>query len=294
VRRLSPFVLALLLAGCSVAAAPPASFVGSPSPSASAPTGHAPAHAFSVATRTFSFHRGERPLETTVFYPKNGAGPFPVVVFGHGFGGAPSAYSALLKRWAAAGFVVAAPAFPHTAGGVPKPDLLDVVNQPADVGAVLSALTALPASDSLRKILDPSRAAAAGHSAGAITAFGVFTDDGPEGRDKRFRSGIVLAGNSLNVGSTFSGAAAPMLFVHCADDPVVPYWTALGAYESVPWPRAMLRLPGKEHSAPYESKADKQFAVVAAATVDFLRWSLYDDGPARLRLLAVHGLDSQL
>lgn len=284
-RRLA-IALTLLLAGCG--ASPPVSFVdASPSPSASVAAGHAPTRTFAVATRSLSLHRGERPLKTTVYYPKNSAGPFPVVVFGHGFGGTPTAYAALLKRWASAGFVVAAPAFPHTAWGVAKPDLLDVVNQPADVGSVLSGLVDLPPSDTLRKILDPSRAAVAGHSAGAITALGVFTDDGPEQRDKRFSAGIVLAGNAIGVGTTFSGASAPMLFVHAAEDPVVPFWTARGAYDAVPWPRALLSLSGEEHTAPYLSKSDKQYAVVAAATVDFLRWSLYNDDAARTRLLAL-------
>jgi dienelactone hydrolase len=296
VRRLAPAVLlagSLLLTGCGTTT--PASFVEpSPSPSASVATGHAPTRTFAVATRTLDFHRGERPLETTVYYPKNAAGPFPVVVFGHGFGGTPAAYSALLQRWASAGFVVAAPAFPHTSWGVKKPDLLDVVNQPADVGSVLSGLSALPPSDGLRKIIDPSRAAVAGHSAGAITALGVFTDDGPEKRDKRFSAGIVLAGNSIGVGTTFSGASAPLLFVHAADDPVVPYWTGLGAYDAVPWPRAMVKLTGQEHTAPYLSKSDKQFRVVAAATVDFLRWSLYNDAAAHDRLVALPNLDAHL
>jgi dienelactone hydrolase len=290
-------VLAGVLAGCDVSP-PPVSFVTSPSPapspSASVSIGHAPARTFSVATKTLKFHRGNRPLTTTVYYPRNAAGPFPVVIFGHGFGGTPSAYAALLKRWAAGGFVVAAPAFPHSAWGVAKPDLLDVPNQPADVGAVLSSLIALPASDALRKILDPSRAAAAGHSAGAITAYGVFTDDGPEGRDERFRSGIVLAGNSIGVGTAFSGPPASLLFIHEADDPVVPYWTALGAYDSVPWPRAMLQLAGRDHTAPYLSPEDKRFAVVASATTDFLRWTLYGDSAARARLLAVRGIDAHL
>lgn len=293
--RRPALALVLLLAGCGSAVTPVSLVVSpSPAPSASTVVGHAPARTFAVGTRVVDFHRGERPLATTVYYPKNAAGPFPVVVFGHGFGGAPTAYSALLKRWAAAGFVVAAPAFPSTSWGVAKPDLLDVVNQPADVGAVLSGLTSLASADSLRKIIDPSRAAVAGHSAGAITALGVFTDDGPEKRDKRFSAGIVLAGNSIGVGTTFSGTPAPLLFVHAAGDPVVPYWTGLGAYDAVPWPRAMLKLTGQEHTAPYLSKSDKQFAVVAGATVDFLRWSLYDDPAARARLIGVAGLDSHL
>jgi fermentation-respiration switch protein FrsA (DUF1100 family) len=289
-RRILPLVLVCAIAGCG-STVTSTSRAASPSPSPSVAVGHAPTHTYGVATRTLKVHRGGRPLPTTVYYPKNSSGRFPVVVFGHGFGGAPAGYAELLKRWAAAGFVVAAPAFPHTAWGVANPDLMDVVNQPADVGAVLSAL---PSDDVLGKIVDVSRAAAAGHSAGAITALGVFTDDGPEGRDKRFRAGIVLAGNSLGVGSTFSGVAAPMLFVHTADDPVVPFWTGLGAYDAVPWPRALLKLTGSEHTAPYVSRWDKQFAVVAAATVDFLRWALYADPAARDRLAAVRGIDDHL
>jgi fermentation-respiration switch protein FrsA (DUF1100 family) len=104
----------------------------------------------------------------------------------------------------------------------------------------------------------------------------------------------VLAGNAIGVGSAFSGTAAPLLFVHAADDPVVPFWTGLGAYDAVPWPRALLKLTGQEHTAPYLSKSDKQFAVVASATVDFLRWSLYSDAAARTRLLAIHNLDAHL
>lgn len=293
--RRSARALALLLASCSAAcsaATAPAALVPSPSPVAVAGTGHAPTRSFAVATRTLDLHRGNRSLPTTVYYPKNAAGPFPVVVFGHGFGSLPSAYATLLKRWASAGFVVAAPAYPNTRLGAAKPDLLDLVRQPADDGAVLSGLTALPGSDALGKIVDPSRAAAAGHSAGAMTALGVFTDDGPVQRDKRFRSGVILAGNNFNVGSAFTGTPAPMLFVNAADDPVVPYWTGQAAYDLVPWPRAMLKLAGKEHSAPFMSKSDPQYPVVAGSTVDFLRWTLYGDAAALVRLKAVPGIDA--
>lgn len=293
-RRLAFAVaVALLPAGCG-SASPATTMVVSPSPSVSVASGHAPTRTFTVGTSVYDFQRGKRPLTTIVYYPNNAPGPFPIVLFAHGFGGTPEAYSALLKRWASAGFVVAAPTFPHTSWGVAKPDLLDVVNQPADISAVLSSLVGLPESDGLRPLIDPSRAAVAGHSAGAITALGEFTADGPVKRDKRFIAGIVLAGNALGIGSTFSGTAAPLLFVHAADDQIVPFWTGLGAYNAVPWPRAMLKLTGNEHTDPYLAKSDKQFAVVANATMDFLRWSLYSDATARTRLLEVRGLDAHL
>ena len=71
----------------------------------------------------------DRSLVTTIFYPARGTvgpdpvadapadrsdGPYPLVVFAHGLGGSPAAYQGLLAEWAAAGYVVAAPAFPKT------------------------------------------------------------------------------------------------------------------------------------------------------------------------------------
>ncbi|MCP2325333.1 dienelactone hydrolase [Hamadaea flava] len=288
-------LLVLLLAGCSavtpveapVAVSPAAPTAIAPSPAAA---GHAPAKSFAVATRTLRFQRGDRKLPTTVYYPKS-SGHFPVVVFGHGLTGSPTGYAELLRRWAAAGFVIAAPAFPHTSAGAAKVDVMDVLNQPADVSAVLDGLTALPGSDPLRKILDLKAVAAAGHSAGGITTVGVFS---AQPRDPRFTAGIVLAGNSLGVGQTFTGTPAPILFVHADKDPVVPAYTDRAVFDALPWPRAFLRLSGDGHSSPYVSRRDSQFGVVASTTVDFLRWALYRDSSARARLLRVRGLDAHL
>jgi predicted dienelactone hydrolase len=65
-----------------------------------------------------------------------------VVVFGHGIQSGPSAYGDLLRAWAPAGFVVAAPVFPLTGVDV-QPVYLDVLNQPADISFVLTQVLAL-------------------------------------------------------------------------------------------------------------------------------------------------------
>ena len=65
-----------------------------------------------------------------------------MVVFSHGLDGRPDDYQVLLTRWAAAGFVVAAPTFPHTGRGSDG-NMLDVLNQPADVSYVLTQVLAL-------------------------------------------------------------------------------------------------------------------------------------------------------
>src|SRR6266540_1937027 len=257
-----------------------------PAPGTQAPpqsTAAAPATPFAVGVRRETFTRaGSRTLPTTIWYPaKDGQpapGRFPVVLFSHGLGGAPDDYAALLRRWAAAGFVVAAPAYPKTHRGVRDPDITDVVNQPADASYVLSRLLDGP----LRASLDAKHLAAAGHSAGGITTVGLFTSS----RDNRLAAGVVLAGNALGVGLNFTGPSAPLLFVHGEADGVVPYSIGRAVYERVPWPKALLTLPGQGHVVVAGTAA---WAAVAATTLDFLRWTLYADSAAKSRLRADAG-----
>jgi fermentation-respiration switch protein FrsA (DUF1100 family) len=297
VRILLALALTVLTTGCvtervlperagNTTAAPPAS-APAPDPKAGQPAGDGTVY------RSITFTRGERKLETTVIWPSTGEGRLPVVIFGHGLNGAPAFYGELLKRWAAAGFVVAAPAFPGTTFGTEKMKILDVLNQPADLSAVLDGLLALDGSDPVRKRLDPQRVAVAGHSAGAITAIGLFTADSPTGRDKRFHAGIILAGNTLGVGDQFTGDPAPMLFVHAQHDATVPTATGRAAYRAVPWPKGFLTLPGTQHTSPYMAPADPSFATVAAATTDFLRWALLKDEQALRSLRQTPGLESK-
>src|SRR5207249_4053124 len=81
----------------------------------------------------------DRTLVTTIYRPK-GKGPFPLIVFAHGSNGHPDKFTQLLGVWAAAGYVVVAPAFPLTNSTVlqnPK-NVGDVTNQPADMSFVLT------------------------------------------------------------------------------------------------------------------------------------------------------------
>jgi dienelactone hydrolase len=242
-------------------------------------TATAPATAFGVKTRHIQLSRGtDRPLPTTIWYPGTGAGPFPVIVFSHGLTSEPSAYAALLTRWARAGFVVAAPAFPHTHYQVEDFNALDVANQPADVSYVLTKILALntKSGDSLEHRLDTRRVAAAGHSAGGITTIGLFTGD----RDDRLVAGIVLSGEQV-LPAPFTGPTAAMLFVHGKLDKTVPYRNGLAAFQGVPWPKAMMSVTKGGHVT-----ITKEFEPVLDTTTDFWRWSLYGDATAKARLRA--------
>jgi dienelactone hydrolase len=239
--------------------------------------GHAPATAFAVRRRQLALSRGaDRPLPTTIWYPGSGAGPFPVIVFSHGLTSEPSAYAALLARWARAGFVVAAPSFPHTHYQAEDYRPLDVANQPADVSYVLGKILALNAKtgDPLHGRLDTSRVAAAGHSAGGITTIGLFTAN----RDERLVAAIVLAGEQV-LPAPFRGPSAPMLFVHGKLDKTVPYANGVAAYQAVPWPKALMSVTAGGHVA-----ITRDYGPVLETTTDFWRWSLYGDAAARARL----------
>jgi fermentation-respiration switch protein FrsA (DUF1100 family) len=234
------------------------------------PSGVAPRRSFAVETRTLRLRRGaDRPLTTTVWLPR-GDGPFPMILFSHGLGGAPADYRELLTTWARAGFVVAAPAFPFTSAGVAEFNVLDVLNQPADASYVITqTLRAVPAADT-------SRIAAAGHSAGGITTLGLFSG----ARDERLRAGVVLAGRQV-LPQAFTGPEAPMLFVHGRKDTTVTFADGRAAYDAVQWPKAFVSVTDGGHLA-----TGRALDVVAATSTDFWRWTLYGDSAARQRLKA--------
>jgi dienelactone hydrolase len=240
--------------------------------------GAAPATTFAVTERHLTLsHGAARPLPTTVWAPAASApGPFPLILFSHGLTATPDDYAQILRTWAAAGFVVAAPAYPHTVRGAADIQPLDVANQPGDASYVISQMVALngKAGDDLHGRIDTTRIAAAGHSAGGITTIGLFTAD----RDDRLKAGLVLAGEKLIPGS-WDGPAAPMLFVHGKQDATVPYAQGLAAFRSVPWSRAMLTIT---HGGHVSSATD--LTPVLTTTTDYLRWSLYGDPAAKARL----------
>jgi fermentation-respiration switch protein FrsA (DUF1100 family) len=253
-------------------------------------SGRAPAGPFAVGVRHVKLRRGvDRPLPTTVWYPATGRpgpgvsegstvapGPFPLILFSHGLTTVPDDYRTIVTRWVAAGFVVAAPAYPHTSRGVRDYDPVDLINQPADASRVITAVLALNSrpGDPLHGRINAGRIAAAGHSGGGITTVGLFTGN----RDERLDAGIVLAGQRL-LKAPFTGPPAPMLFVHGKQDTTVAYAAGLATFRAVPWPRAMLTVTAGGHVT-----TPRDFGVTVGTTTEFLRWSLYGDRAAKARI----------
>ena len=202
------------------------------------------------------------------------------MLFSHGLRGSPERYAAALGGWAAAGFVVAAPFYPHTNEYAAHFDRADIVNQPRDAAYVIKKVRRLDGTpgDPLAGRIDADQVAAVGHSAGGYTTAGLFAANHPAW----LRGGVIIAG-WLAPGA-FAGPPATVLFLHGDRDTVVPLASGRAAYEAAgSWTKSFVLLPDSWH-ADYMSPGGKAYPLMNAAVTDFLRWTLDNDRAARLRL----------
>jgi len=153
-------------------------------------------------------------LAYKVSYPE-GDGPYPLIVFSHGFGGNKDAFSTIARHWAGHGYVVIQPTHAdglgrrdgdRTAGGgrpgrLGAGGLLTGLNDPdriadrvADLVLILDSLAEIEkAARGLEGRIDAKRIGVGGHSFGAYTAMligGVTVDLGGE-QGRSFRDGRV-------------------------------------------------------------------------------------------------------
>ncbi|MGI5246994.1 alpha/beta hydrolase family protein [Dactylosporangium sp. CA-139066] len=243
--------------------------------------GKAPTQTFAVATAQFTFTRAGRTLRTVVTYPKT-AGRYPLVLWSHGLHGSPEGYQGVTQKIAAAGFVVAAPAYPFTNDKADPFNQNDMANQPADASAVITEVLKLDtqAGSPLNGRIDTAHVGAAGHSAGGYTTAGLLSGNT---RDARLKGAVIVSGGSM--GGKFSGAATPVLFIHGDADATVPYSSGKSLYDATSWPKAFLTLLGGDHGAALWGTTPAANAVTKTM-LDFFRYSLYGDAGARSRLRA--------
>jgi predicted dienelactone hydrolase len=302
-------VLGVVAAGAGTSGAPRAAPTGSTGPAATpAPAGpHGPPYAvgervitFVDPSRTVRFPGRPpepRTLVTVVRYPTVGPasrvdvrnapldradGPFPLVVFGHGFAVTPAVYYRLLRAWAQAGYVVAAPVFPLENGHAPGgPDESDLINEPGDMSDVISGMLATSANPhgALAGAVDSREIAVSGQSDGGEAALAVAYDR--QFLDARVRAAVILSGARIPGAKAlwFPRGAPPLLATQGTADIInLPKFTYafFGLARS---PKYLLRLIGAPHLPPYTSE-QPQLGIVERVSTEFLNRYLKADGSA--------------
>src|SRR3989442_7615448 len=156
---------------------------------------------YAVGMRTETFVDSTRPtenvaptrtLKTAIYYPAQGTptdtpianappdkknAPYPLILFSHGLGARGVAYENVLKAWASAGYVVAAPDYPLSNSNAPGGAqfgraIADTKNQPADATFVINQVIKLDKQkQGLGGIVDPKRIGASGLSLGGLTTY---------------------------------------------------------------------------------------------------------------------------
>jgi predicted dienelactone hydrolase len=257
-------------------------------------------------TRTVHFLNGSvepRTLVTEVRYPAvgpagandvrdaapvRGAGPYPLVVFGHGFAVTPGVYAALLDAWARAGYVVAAPVFqlgsPLAPGG---PSEADLVNWPADMSFVISEMLTenARASSPLNGLIERNRIAVTGQSDGGDTALAIAFDAAR--RDPRADAAVILSGAEIPQFGPFNfpRRGPPLLATQGSADTINLPSATQTFFNVAPRPKFLLTLTGATHLPPYTT-AQPYLGIVERVSIAFLDRYLKDRASGVRRMLA--------
>ena len=167
--------------------------LGSPSLLATDASG-APTRAavpYQVETVKFDWvdQKRDRKVPVKIYYPKDGKGPFPVIIFSHGLGGSRDGYEYLGRYWAGHGYVSVH--VQHLGSdssvwqGVPAAEVKQALdkaivnpqnihNRPLDVTFAIDQVVKLNEDDSVFKgRLDLEHIGMAGHSFGSFTTLAI-------------------------------------------------------------------------------------------------------------------------
>ena len=231
-----------------------------------------------------------RTIETKIYRPvvpdvvEAGAG-FPLIVFSHGIDDNYRRYDAVLREWAASGYVVAAPDFPLSRKGAPGgPTLADLDNQPADLQFVMDGVRGLTdESDSELSGLVADKTALAGKSFGAITTLtAVYGPDPVEGPV----DAVLSMAGGIDDKTAVDRVDTPLMLIHGDVDVRVPYQGSVDVFAVANPPKYLLTLLGEGHTGAYNGGDSQVEVLVPRASLDFFDAYLKDDPAARDRLAA--------
>jgi len=261
-----------------------------------------PPHPNAVGVRVLEFYdqsRGRR-LVTVVRYPatapagvatlqdaRAAGGPYPLVVFGHGFAVSPTPYDPLLDKWVRAGFIVAAPVFPKSNANAPGgPNEHDLPNQAADMNLVVLSMLERSAARNgpFAERITPD-VAVAGQSDGGDTALAAAFDP-TRPRLEFVKAAMILSGAEDPFAAPFTPQpGTPLLATQGTADTVNRPEETMTFFRAAAHPKYLLLLDGASHQEPY-TQPGPQLEAVSRTTIAFLDRYLKLDGAPLRRLVA--------
>jgi len=196
-----------------------------------------------------------RTLRTLIWQPAMRM-PVPLLVMAPGFDSLPEWFDAVASTIAAAGFVVASPAFPVTNHNAPG-DLLnklgDAGQQPADMSFMITQLLAANATpgDGLNGRIIADDVAVLGLSLGGTTVTALTRKNCC--RDARIRASLQFAAAPIELlanlfGSDSIAAGPPTLVAHGTMDTTLPYSGSQLLYAQIEPPKVFLGITGANHA----------------------------------------------
>jgi dienelactone hydrolase len=193
-------------------------------------------------------------------------------VFSQGFDITTQEYATLITDWASAGFVVAAPTYPHTDPSPPTLlDESDIVNHPADLQAVITAVVAAghQSGAALAGLINADEIGLVGQSDGGDVSLAVA--DNSCCRYPGVKAAAILSGAELSSfgGQYFTTPGPPILIVQGSTDTVNPPICSVQAYNAAPTPKYYLDLLGASHLDPYTEPGSYETVVARVTTAFF-------------------------
>ncbi len=167
-----------------------------------------------IGTAKFDWQDAQRDrvVPVKIYFPKDGTGPFPLLIFSHGLGGTREGYEYLGQHWASQGYVSVhlqhigsddaawrgkgAEAMKAMNQAASNPQ--NAVNRPLDVRFAIDEMLRLNAeSGEFHGKIDTNRIGMAGHSFGAFTTLAVagevFGPTERSGVDARVKAAIAMS-----------------------------------------------------------------------------------------------------
>ena len=171
-----------------------------------------PAPNVAVAEYTWHDSQRNRDVPAKMYYPANGPGAFPIVIFSHGLGGTREDYDYFGRYLAGCGYVSVHVQHIGSDDSVWKGKRLiqikeamqqsamnpdNIMNRPADISFAIDQMFALNARENnpFSHRLDTNRIAVGGHSFGAFTALAIAgeTVGGKSLADPRVKAAIAMS-----------------------------------------------------------------------------------------------------